>query len=335
MSAKGNKKKGSTVGKPWQEFEKLVAKIEKFLSPSDSEIKLNDMVPDIHTGTLRQVDATIRHKLGSTKILIAIECRERGAKQDVTWVEQLASKKLSIGASELIGVSSTGFSKEAIQQAKFKGVILRKLDKVHPREILSVDQFRAVHRDYNLAFVKLEFIGLNQQEAFGFLNGLTDGPSTKTFGDLSVFRKQTQQKTSSMMELFSEFLRTIDRQGGLNALDIPREQHSVPHVLDISFSEGNLLLCLPTREISVGRVQFEFTIGNFARDLKATSHQIYSFGDDSSKIAEITNYHDEHEGRVICEYTHSVDRLTGKSSFEPVLGWPQLTNPLSLRPADN
>jgi hypothetical protein len=77
----------------WREFELLVARIEKQLSPLGAIIKSPDSIIDKVSGSPREVDASIRYVVGSTPILITIECRNREKLQDDTWIEQLAKKK--------------------------------------------------------------------------------------------------------------------------------------------------------------------------------------------------------------------------------------------------
>jgi hypothetical protein len=110
----------------WKEFEKLVARVETTLAPSGAQIRCPDKhVVDVDTGALREVDATIRIKRGDRTDLIALECRRRGRRQTVEWIESLVAKKSSIGASRMIGVSSTGFARTAVKKAGVRGVELR------------------------------------------------------------------------------------------------------------------------------------------------------------------------------------------------------------------
>jgi hypothetical protein len=56
---------------------------------------------------------------------MAFECRRRGRRQTVEWVESLVAKRLSIGADRIVGVSSAGFARNAIKKAHARGVELR------------------------------------------------------------------------------------------------------------------------------------------------------------------------------------------------------------------
>lgn len=119
----------------WREFEKLVARIEQAAVPHDAIVTSPDRIRDITTGQIREVDASIRHKIGTTEILITIECRKRSRKGDDTWIEQLATKKTKIGAAKTIAVSSTGFTEPAILSARHYGIELRTLSEVSAADI--------------------------------------------------------------------------------------------------------------------------------------------------------------------------------------------------------
>ena len=123
--------------KEWRQFEKLVARIERILAPKGAIVKSPDKVQDILTGSLREVDASIRIKVGSVSILITVECRKRSAVQDDTWIEQLATKKEKIGAAKTIAVSASGFSEPAKITAQLKGIELRTVEEVNDEDIIS------------------------------------------------------------------------------------------------------------------------------------------------------------------------------------------------------
>ena len=67
----------------WRKFEWLVARIEETLAPEGAIVKSPDRIKDLVTGQMREVDASIRYKVGSAPILITVECRERAGVQDM------------------------------------------------------------------------------------------------------------------------------------------------------------------------------------------------------------------------------------------------------------
>src|SRR5262245_39374323 len=101
----------------WRDFELLVARIEEWLGPKGATVKSPDYIADRVTGELREVDASIRLHAGSAPILVTVECRDRVSVQDVTWIEQIASKRDSVGAARTIAVSSSGFTGPARSKA--------------------------------------------------------------------------------------------------------------------------------------------------------------------------------------------------------------------------
>ena len=128
-------KRRRSASPEWREFEKLVARIEKAAGPRDAVVKSPDRVVDHVTGRKREVDASVRVKIGTAPILITLECRKRQPTQDVTWIEQLATKRQHVCAAKTIAVSSSGFSDGAVAAAKASGVELRRLDEVTRADI--------------------------------------------------------------------------------------------------------------------------------------------------------------------------------------------------------
>lgn len=129
----------------WRQFEELVARIEADAGPLGLKVVSPDHIRSKTTGRLREVDASVRMKVGTADILITIECRRRGHKQDVTWIEQLATKKQDIGVSRTIAVSSMGFSSGAIDAAHHHGIDLRELS-----EVSAGDINKMIHLDFVL-----------------------------------------------------------------------------------------------------------------------------------------------------------------------------------------
>jgi Restriction endonuclease len=121
----------------WKEFQDVVARIERQLAPQSARVKSPDKILDAITNKPREVDASIRLPAGSSEILITIECRRRGRKDDVRWIEELAAKRHSIGAHQTIAVSNAGFSAAARVKANVFAIELRRLRDVTDEEIAS------------------------------------------------------------------------------------------------------------------------------------------------------------------------------------------------------
>ena len=119
-----------------RDLEILVALVESTLSSAGAQIRSPEIFQDPETGEPREVDVTIRYTIGSSEVLIALECRDRSRRQGAEWLESLPAKKEAIGADKLIAVSSSGFCRRMDKKAKRLGVELRTLSKIAPDEIL-------------------------------------------------------------------------------------------------------------------------------------------------------------------------------------------------------
>lgn len=119
----------------WREFEKLVARIERAAAPRGAVVRSPDRIRDLTTGQLREVDASVRSKVGTADVLVTVECRKRTRTTDDTWIEQLPTKRQKIGAAKTIAVSASGFSSSAIKSAQQFAIDLRTLAKVSAQDI--------------------------------------------------------------------------------------------------------------------------------------------------------------------------------------------------------
>ncbi len=119
-----------------RDLEKLVSNFEGLLGPKGVAITSPDYIPDKDTGEPREVDISLRSQIGSSEILVVVECRDYSHKvQDVKWIEELATKRDSVGADKVLAVSSTGFSGPAITKAEAKGITLRTMAEIDYQEI--------------------------------------------------------------------------------------------------------------------------------------------------------------------------------------------------------
>ena len=145
----------------WRKFEELVARIENAAALHGALVKSPDRIRDLVTGVLREVDASIRFRVGTVDVLITVECRKRSRKADDTWIEQLAMKRIKIGAAKTIAVSSKGFSESARLTAANHGIEIRTLEEVTVTDIESwflsggaVHMFREVENVQCVVFLR-------------------------------------------------------------------------------------------------------------------------------------------------------------------------------------
>jgi hypothetical protein len=113
-------------------FEQQIHRIHELLEGSGAEVTWNDHVRDPdNLSRQRQVDVTIRRD-GK---LTLVECRDQQPPQDVTWIEELIGRQMSLGADKTIAVSSSAFKAGAALKAKRHGILLRDLHELTDLEI--------------------------------------------------------------------------------------------------------------------------------------------------------------------------------------------------------
>lgn len=104
-------------------LEKLVTHLERVLAPEegvtvDSPKRLRDKT----TGRLREHDVVLTFRAGHHELLTAIECRDRKRRVGSPQIEAFHKKCEHTGVHHPIMVSPRGFTKPALQKAKFLGV---------------------------------------------------------------------------------------------------------------------------------------------------------------------------------------------------------------------
>lgn len=144
-----------------RELETLVALIERVLSPTGAAVRSPDYLQDRITGERREVDISIRSKVGSVELLLICECRDRASVQDVTWIEQIAQKRKDVGASKAVAISSSAFTEPALKKARFLGIDTRLVRDLSAEAIsdwftvgvltLSTIHADVVHASFNIA----------------------------------------------------------------------------------------------------------------------------------------------------------------------------------------
>jgi Restriction endonuclease len=122
-------------------FEQRVERIHKLLEDQGATVTWNDKLPDPdNPDQARQIDVTVRR----TDSLTLVECRIRRAPQDVTWIEELIGRRVSLQADAVIAVSSSGFTEGAQLKAERYGIILRDFQSLSADEIRDWGQQKKV-----------------------------------------------------------------------------------------------------------------------------------------------------------------------------------------------
>lgn len=106
------------------DFEKRVERVFRSIEADATIVEWNASLRDPDTAKPRQIDVLLQREDGS---IVHVECRNRRTPQSVQWIEELEGRRVSLGATAVIGVSSSGFSQNAIRKAQRFGITLFKL----------------------------------------------------------------------------------------------------------------------------------------------------------------------------------------------------------------
>lgn len=107
----------------WKKFEELVGKIQTDLA-GEAVVTPNDQITGKRTGIPRQIDISIRKKVGQFELLIVLECKDYGRPLDVKDVEEFMGLAQDVGAHKAAMVAAKGFSDTARKRAQDAGIEL-------------------------------------------------------------------------------------------------------------------------------------------------------------------------------------------------------------------
>ena len=312
-----------------RQFEKLVALIESHLVPHGARVESPDHIPDRITGELREVDASVQYQVGSVPILITIECRDRTRVADVTWIEQIATKGENIGASATVAVSSKGFSKAALEKARFLGIETRLLREVSNQAIQDWAQKMQIVRfrgQFYLGNLYLQFRPTQTNPAPEL------HPRVKTeYGKGDAEFKFIRRNADGVMTSIADLLRDEDRKAGHIAFAWVQQSitvHMAPQseaeiVLSSRFTilfegvpfGGEVVTKTLTREFAPNEVSVE-TIGGMAEVARLGAELRVFYRAYPSNIGRLLSYESE-LGRVL--YVEERDLSLGETDSVKVI----------------
>jgi hypothetical protein len=156
--------------------ELIVEELEKIgLNKDICKIRSPDQIKDVVTGRMREVDISIRCKIGTFEFLTIIENRNRKNVDDVTWVEQVKTKKEDLRAEKALMVTTSGFTAPAIKKAKHNGIILRVLRDFRADELIDwMNNFIFKTQALNLDIKSLIMVFENVEDVFLFQINVCD-----------------------------------------------------------------------------------------------------------------------------------------------------------------
>jgi hypothetical protein len=103
-------------------LERLVDDLHSQLAPPDAVVTLDDKIVGCESKTGRQLDVTIRAAVAQYHILIVIECKDETRPVDVGSTGEFASLLRDVKANKGVLISTSGFTKAAVEMARAQGI---------------------------------------------------------------------------------------------------------------------------------------------------------------------------------------------------------------------
>jgi hypothetical protein len=193
---------------------------------------------DIVTGEEREVDASIRYRIGSVDLLLIVECRDRVKTEDVTWIEQLVTKQRHVGAAHAIAVSSTGFSSPAVRAAQHLGISTRTISEVTDADVLAwADKLVIEEVDTTVTLGKMELVYDGIWDG-AHLNQAAERQWNESGWDALIFHNLSNGTTVSLSQLLST---AVARRSSLRS-ESTNVRITLPPGGEASFSDDPLAL---------------------------------------------------------------------------------------------
>lgn len=99
------------------EFQAVMKVLYEHISGSDAVVTESAELLEPTSGALREIDVLIERVTGDMAVRVAVECRDRAAKDDVMWVDQVIGKFADLPVNKVILISSSGFTESAARKA--------------------------------------------------------------------------------------------------------------------------------------------------------------------------------------------------------------------------
>lgn len=319
-----------------REFEKLVARIEATLAPAGAVVKSPDHLPDIFTGETREVDVSVRCKVGSVELLITVECRDRVRTEDVTWIEQLATKQKHVGAARTIAVSSTGFSAPALTAARTHGISTRTIEEITDADIRAwADRLKIVEVDTRCTLGRLGLVYFDSYEVAPELDASSTEKWTKEGWAAEIFVDRTTGATVSLADLIGRATTNSDAlqiKADAIQLTIAPKTTAVVSIdplavltrdvpIDGSTIQRTFYLDVESEDVCVGTTQGLLTLRRLTFELTMTSSRkrvpvarVVGYSDEARSIAVVAERDialgPKRQQFVITEYRPGTDSQT-------------------------
>src|SRR5262245_4856561 len=113
------------------DFQRLVAFVQRALAPTGARITESAMVPSVVVGGEREVDILIEVQSGQQLVRTAVEAKDEGRRMDIVKFESIVakySKMAGLLADRVIVINRRGFSNAVHERAKVENISLFTLE---------------------------------------------------------------------------------------------------------------------------------------------------------------------------------------------------------------
>ena len=124
------------MAKSGRDLERLVHVIERALVRTPLTMQSPEFIVGRRSETRREVDVSIRGQVGPDQVLVMVECRDRSRPATIQWIDEVVAKAQDIGATNVVIVTTGGFSKSAIKYAGNVGIAIRELESLDADGVL-------------------------------------------------------------------------------------------------------------------------------------------------------------------------------------------------------
>ena len=265
-----------------REFELLIEKLEKIVLPAGAKIFSPGYLKDRITGEQREVDILIEHKVGTSNIKIAIECRDRISNQDTTWIEQIHTKLNDINIDKAIVVSSSQFTQPAIEKAKFYNIETRTYEEINAKLIESwwhVEHINMITKHFKIVLAMFKSDNPEFQEMHNI-----EIQNEKTVATKFIIRK-TDKQSFTMNEVFQRFSDKIDDWENLIPNEPPIRKTIVAH-----YTNPEERFEIKTNDISISITEIIFEVELCLIMRKVPVSRVLKYGDNENAISHVIEF---------------------------------------------
>ncbi|HEY9625088.1 MAG TPA: restriction endonuclease [Crinalium sp.] len=170
------------------EFQTVMKVLYEHMADAGAAVTESVELLEPTSGARREIDILIERIENGFPIRIAVECRDRATKDDVTWVDQVIGKYCDLKINKVILVSSSGFTESARLKATAHNIEVCTVEvllaKDWPKEFTLLGAAQLYRVDELLKVVLNTDPEIDQTRLLGNLEVLVDGQPPTTLNRL-------------------------------------------------------------------------------------------------------------------------------------------------------